>query len=352
MSTFIVPPRLKPGDRVAIVQPAAGLALMFPHVYQLGLRRLREVFGLEPVEFPTTRMDRVELAAHPERRAEDLHAAFSDPSIAGVIAVIGGNDQYKILKYLDPAILRANPKVFMGYSDNTSLHLFLWKLGLVSYYGGMVLTQFAMQGAMHAYSADGIRRAVFDEAIGLWGPAPEYTDVDLPWNDVSLLDTPRPMFPSPERVWVNAAGKRISGRLWGGCLEVFDTHLAMRAHLPDFDALNGTVLFIETSEEMPPTSMVDRILSVMGEIGLLQRFAAVLVGRPKARHLRMEPPEGPEAYAAAQRETITRVVDEYNPAAPIVFNLDFGHTEPQIPLPSGGIVTLDSDARTLTLSYD
>lgn len=68
------PPKPVPGDRVAIVSPSAGLPGLFPLPYELGLRRLRDDFGLEPVEYPATR----KMGATPQERAADLHAAFAD----------------------------------------------------------------------------------------------------------------------------------------------------------------------------------------------------------------------------------------------------------------------------------
>lgn len=85
--------------------------------YELGLRRLREDFGLGVVEYPTTRR----MGSTPAARAADLHAAFADPEVKAVIASIGGDDQIRVLPHLDRELLRANPKPFFGYSDNTNL---------------------------------------------------------------------------------------------------------------------------------------------------------------------------------------------------------------------------------------
>jgi len=87
--SMITPSKPKPGDRVAIVSPSAGLPGLFPRPYELGLRRLRDDFGLVPVEYPTTRV----MGAAPADRAADLHAAFADPTITAVITSIGGDDQ-------------------------------------------------------------------------------------------------------------------------------------------------------------------------------------------------------------------------------------------------------------------
>src|SRR5215213_8185952 len=107
---MIYPPKPNPGDRVAVLSLGAGLPALFPEVYELGLGRLRREIGLEPVEFPTTRVD-----APPAARARDLHDALTDPSIAAIMATIGGDDQITVLKHLNAEVIRAHPKPFYGY---------------------------------------------------------------------------------------------------------------------------------------------------------------------------------------------------------------------------------------------
>jgi muramoyltetrapeptide carboxypeptidase LdcA involved in peptidoglycan recycling len=88
----------------------------------------------------------------------------------------------------------------------------------------------------------------------------------------------------------------------------------------------------------------------MGERGLLERFAAVLVGRPKASSTESRrDAQTKREYAHAQRDAIVRAVAEYNPAAVIVFNLDIGHTDPQEVIPHGGDVRVDASARRITV---
>lgn len=128
---FRRPSSLKPGDKVAIISPSSGMPFLFPWVYKQGLNRIREIFKLVPVEFPTACQSPEYLSRNPQARAEDINAAFADPSIKGIIATIGGNDQIRILPYLDKELISRNPKIFMGYSDCTNLHLFLWNLGRV-----------------------------------------------------------------------------------------------------------------------------------------------------------------------------------------------------------------------------
>jgi muramoyltetrapeptide carboxypeptidase LdcA involved in peptidoglycan recycling len=335
---------VQPGDRVAIVSPSGGLAELFPAPYELGLRRLRD-FGLEPVEYPTTR----KLGATPEQRAADLHAAWSDPSIRAVIASIGGDDQLTVLKHLDPEVFRANPKPFFGYSDNTNLLNFLYSLGLPAYHGGSVMVQFGRGGAMHPDSERSLRAALFTPGDFELTPAEAWTDHDRDWSDPVSLETEPPMFPGTGWTW--SGSRPVSGRLWGGCLEILDWQLAANRWMLPVESYDG-VLFLETSEEMPTSEQVYRILRNFGERGLLERFDAVLWGRPKSWSLTQHTtPEEAVAYVAGQYLAVDRALAEYNPSAVVVKGLDIGHTDPQLVLPYGGQVRIDPSAQRITVTY-
>lgn len=145
MKKFVKLPKLAKGDQVAVISPSAGLPAIFPWVQDLGLERLHDIFGLEPLEYSTTRVMRAPL----EDRAKDVMAAFADPANKAVFTSIGGKDQIKLIKYLDPQVFSDNPKPFFGFSDNTHLHNFLWNLGIPSYYGSAIMTQLAFQGQMN-----------------------------------------------------------------------------------------------------------------------------------------------------------------------------------------------------------
>lgn len=346
---FQQPAPLKIGDKVAIVSPSSGMPFLFPWVYEQGLQRVREIFKLQVVEFPTARQSPEYLSKNPKARADDINAAFADPSIKGIIATIGGNDQVRILPYLDREAIAANPKVFMGYSDNTNLHLYLWNCGIVSYYGGAIMTQFAMGGGMQEYTVASIRKAVFTPPIGRITAAPEYSDADLDWADRQNLDWKRPMYSGLGWYWHNKQDNLIEGRLWGGCLEVLSFHLSVRKYLPDFEKLQDTILFIETSEEMPPQELVYRFIASLAEIGLLQKFAAILMACPKAQFCGKQPPEGREAYISNQQNAVIDALKDYDTDIPVIFNMNFGHTDPQTIIPSGGTVRIDCQNETIEL---
>ena len=341
MTDFITPPPLELGEKVAIVSPASGLVATFPHIYERGLERIRSEFDLEPVEFPTAKKDDEFLYAHPEKRAEDIEEAFAVPDISGVIATIGGNDQIRVLNHLDGELLRENPTRFYGISDNTNLAQFLWNHGIVSYYGGHVLTEFAIPGPLPEYLESGLRSAFFDDSIGPIQPAPEFTDHDLGWDDPDNLDRSPEMDENPGWSWHGGQGF-AKGRTWGGNLEVTYLQLAANQYVPSPEALDGKVLVLETSEELPEPGVIQRILLGMGERGLLNQFDGLLVGRIKARsHLVDRSKDEREDYRERVQQTIVDIFTAYNSTAPIVLNVDFGHTTPIVPVPIGGIVTID-----------
>ncbi|MGH3165787.1 MAG: S66 family peptidase [Trebonia sp.] len=344
---FTYPAKPARGDAVAVLSPSAGLPGILPLPFELGLTRLREDFGLVPAEYPTTRV----MGAAPADRAKDINAAFADPSVKAIIASIGGEDQLKVLPYLDSALIAANPKPFYGFSDNSNLHLFLWKLGIVSYYGGSVMVQFGRPVSMHPVSRRALERALFTSGTYVLEEPADYSDQERDWADPATFSIEPVTFPAPPWSWHGPAVS-VTGTAWGGCLEIVDFHLRTGRYLLPDPAYDGCVLFFETSEELWSDTYVYRVLMSMGERGLLQRFSAILWARPKAWSLddRKSPGEK-AAFVAAQKDAVLRAVAEYHPSVPLVFGVDFGHTEPQHLIPSGGAVTVDGIRQRIEVRY-
>ncbi|MFJ3526770.1 S66 peptidase family protein [Streptomyces sp. NPDC090132] len=347
MTNASYPAKPRPGDRVAVVSPASGLPGILPLPYELGLRRLREEFGLEPVEYPSTR----KMGSTPQERAADLHAAFCDPTVKAVIASIGGDDQITVLPHLDRELLRANPKPFFGYSDNTNLLVFLEHLGIVGYHGGSVMVELGRPGAMHPLTAESLRAALFTHDAHEIVPAKESGRVNARWEDPRTFDDEPAMLPVDGWTWHNA-GRVVEGASWGGELEILSWLLMADRGIRPVAEYAGRVLFLETSEEMPGDGQVYRILRNMGERGLLRQFPALLMGR--AKHWSFEQPLEPEAgqrYRDRQREAVLRALSEYAPDTMAVFDVDLGHTDPQVVIPYGGRVRVDGVARRIVVTY-
>jgi muramoyltetrapeptide carboxypeptidase LdcA involved in peptidoglycan recycling len=344
---FVTPPPLEPGDDVAVLAPSSGGAASAPQVLELGLDRLRETFDLNTVVFETAEMDDEHLRANPGERAADIHAAFADPDIGGVIATIGGDDQLRVLGHLDPDVLRENPTRFYGMSDNTNLALYLWNLGVVSFYGGQLMNQIATPGHLHEYTERHLRRAFFESSLGEIDPPEEWTDHTIEWTESDYAETTPEYDDGEGWTWHEADGV-VEGRVWGGCRAIVEWQLATGRYLPEPEWLDGQVLAIETAEELPRAELVEWTLMCMGERGLLERFDAVLAGRPKTRHRHSDPgPAAREEYRQDQREAILGQMELYNPDATVVFDVDFGHTNTIAPIPIGGRVRIDGRNRTI-----
>lgn len=347
---IITPPAISPGDRVAVIAPSSGGARNAPHVLELALERLRTVFDLTPVLYPTARQSDEFLAENPRARAADIHAAFEDPEITGVFATIGGWEQLRVLRHLDMDVLREHPTRFYGMSDNTNISLALWNCGIVSYNGAQLMNEIAVPGELPEYTERYCRRAFFEESIGDLEPSAEWTDEpNTAWDDPSQLDTAPQYEQNPGWRWAGG-DESVTGRLWGGCRAMVEWHLATDRYLPSPNELDGTVLAIEMAENLPSPEVVAATVMCLGERNLLERFAAVVVGRVPGRSFVKEPPrEEREEYREQVTEAILEQVERYNPDAPVVFGLDWGHTTPIAPLPIGGRVTVDPAENTITL---
>lgn len=330
-------PKLQKGDKVGVLSPSFAAPGQWPSVHELGLSRVRDVFGLEPVEFPTTR----KLGASGEDRARDLIAAFEDPNIKAVIASLGGDDQVTYIKNLPADPFVRNPKPFFGYSDNSHFANSLFLNGIPSYYGASLFTQFAMQGSMDEFTIEYIKHALFDEGEFELRSSSIYNDQGLSWNEPENLNKKREYWSNDGWQW--SGNGNNEGLLWGGCIESVDEMLRHGVPVPTLKQFEDIVLMLESSEEIPSPDYVFRIMRALGERGILERVQGVLIGRAKAWEFdKPNTPEQKVAYRNAQREVIKKALLQYNPNIPLVQNLDFGHTDPQIPMPYGGKIRIDS----------
>jgi muramoyltetrapeptide carboxypeptidase LdcA involved in peptidoglycan recycling len=347
MPALTTPPKVKPGDRVAVVSPSFAAPGAFPQVHEQAMRRLRDDIGLEPVEFPTTRR----LDAAPADRAADLMAAYADPTIRAVLATIGGDDQITVLPHLDPAPFRADPKPYFGFSDNTNLLNWLWMHGVAAYHGGSTMVHLGRGAGLQPISAGSLRAALFTTGEMEVTPVDRFSDEEIDWADPAALTRSGADMPSPGWVW-HQPDRRVTAPTWGGNLEILHWNLAAGRWIRPNADYAGCILLLETSEEMPPAVEVFRMLRNMGERGLLQQFPAVLVATAKATSLECpRPPAERQRYRDDQRAAVQRALADYHPSAMAVFGVDFGHTTPQWVLPYGGRLTVDGPARRITAHY-
>jgi len=315
---------------------------MFPHVYAYGLRSIIEKLDSVVTEYPST----TEEADQPHK-AKDLMAAFADPEVEAIFATIGGDNQKDLIPLLKPGVFTANPKPFFGYSDNTHFHNYLWKLGVPSYYGGSVMTQFAMPGKTDEYTMKSVRSGLKNEKNIILKHASTFAEGDANWNDEKFYFRQKRYLPAPTVEWDGT--ETVNGIAWGGCLE----SLCEITEFPDAEKMKGIVLIIETSEEMPTAPKVQKMLKTLEKHKILSQAAAVLVGIPKAESRMAETSDGEKTtYRNAQHDIIKKTIRAYNSHAPIVLNLNFGHTDPQAIIPLGRPILVDSYSKLVVLNYE
>lgn len=347
VADLIHPPKARSGDKVAVVSPSFAAPGAAPAVHEQAMRRLTEVTGIIPVEYPTTR----QLGASPEARAADLNAAFADPLIRAVLATIGGEDQITVIPHLDPDMVRADPKPFLGYSDNTNILSWLWTHGVTAFYGGSTQVHLGPGPGVDPCHGAALRAALLTgERLQVTDPG-ESEDIGKDWADPAALTEYGDREPTEPWRWAGPAAT-VTGRTWGGCIEVMQWLLTAGRFPADPAVLDGGVLLLETSEEVIPAREVAWILRSLGERGLLVAVDAVLMARPPSSNFDKQPSAAQRvAHRDEQRDVVIDVVGRYNPDAVVCVGVPFGHTRPQWVLPYGGEVTVDGDRGEVWADY-
>ncbi len=338
-NVLIKPKKLQPGDRVATVSPSWGGAgeRTLRWRYEQGVKRLKKVFGLDVIPMPNSLKGEAYLYKNPQARAEDLMTAFKDESIKGVIANIGGDDSIRLLPYIDFQVIRENPKIFMGYSDVTISHLFCYKAGVSSFYGPAILTDFAENVEMNPYTIEMVKRTLFStEVIGEITPANEWTSERVEWIEENKHRR-RTMRKNLGYEVLQGSGV-AQGHLIGGCIEVLE--FAKGTELwPEKEYWQNSILFFETSEEKPEPNLIRYWLRNYAVQGILQKTKGIIFGKPQD-----------EKYYEEYKKEIKQVMVEFDlEDLPVLYNLNFGHTEPKFILPYGAMAEIDCNKKTFKI---
>ena len=314
---------------------------------EIGLKRLKE-YGLNVKFMPHAKMGLDYIKAHPEKRAEDLLAAFRDPETDMILCAIGGDDTYRLLPYLfehNELAEAVTDKVFLGFSDTTINHLMLHKAGLRTFYGQAFLPDICEIGPeMHPYT-----RKYFEELIRT-GTIREITPSDV-WYEERLAFTPDQVgtrTPShPNQGFELLQGAPVfSGKILGGCIDsmydIFNGDLYEDMPLlcekyrlfPGKEDWKGRIILLETSEEKPTPEKYRESLEYLKARGVFDAVNGVLAGKPMD-----------ETYAAEYKELLKEVIAK--PELPIVFNINIGHAMPRCIMPFGVEATVDTGKQVI-----
>jgi muramoyltetrapeptide carboxypeptidase LdcA involved in peptidoglycan recycling len=340
MTNYKKPAKLISGDRVAIVSPSWGGPSVFPQVYENGLKVLKE-WGLEIVEYPAARMDAGFLRAHPPVRAQDINEAFANPDIKAIFTSIGGDDSARILPFLNQKIIAANPKILLGFSDTSTLHVLANQQGLVTLYGPSIMAGFSQMANLPTSFKLHLRTMLFEpQASYEYAAYHQYCDGYPDWAEPANLGQVKTLKENDGWHWLQGSTV-IQGELFGGCLEVLEMMKATE-FWPTKDFWVGKIFFLETSEEKPSLHEVDHVLRNYGLLGIFDQINGFIFSRARD-------------YSAGEKKQleekiVTIISQEFGrPDLPIITNFDVGHTDPQLVLPLGVKAEIDCQAKKIKL---
>lgn len=292
------PRALRAGSKLAVLSPASAAKR---DLVEKGVARLRELGYGVTVGAHALDSGPLYYAGSAKSRAEDLHAAFADPTIDGILCTRGGWGAAELLPLLDVELIRSCPKVFAGYSDITSLQMWmLERAGLVTFYGPMVAADFAREGGV---DLDRWRQSVHESSA--WSVGAE--------DGLRIL----------------RAGM-AEGPLHGGCLSI----LAESLGTPYAAKCFGGVLFLEDIGTKP--YQWDRMLVHLRYAGVFDEVTGIVFGD-------MGQCVAPEQMPLLEAALLHSLRDF---AGPIAMGLRCGHVDgANVTIPLGIDVRLECDDR-------
>ncbi len=311
---LIKPKALKPGDTVALITPST--EVIDPDRLALAAKTLK-YFGLRVKMGINVGKRSVNYGSSVNARLDDLHAMFNDKAVDAVFAVRGGYGSGHLLDKIDYSLIRKNPKIFLGYSDITAMHLAIYKrAGIVSFHGPVAISAYT------DYTQASFRKALFGtKPIGKLTNPPESNPLRPDHN----LRTIR-------------SGK-ASGQLIGGNLSLITATMGTEFEIDT----RGKIFFIEDVDEQPYS--LDRMLTQLRLAGKLDDAAGIIFGECADCRPRDYKPSLASPYSLG--EVIDNILGGLK--IPVLYGLTIGHTEDQLTLPLGVKATLDADNGVLEI---
>jgi muramoyltetrapeptide carboxypeptidase len=325
----IFAPALKPGDTVMIVAPAGPVTS--PDDIERAKQRL-EAMGFRVRLGHDLYRSEGYLAGPDDVRVAELNAAFRDPNIQAVIPARGGYGLTRIVDRVDYDAIRKNPKVLLGFSDITVLHLAIsQQTGLVTFHSPNAMWGIGEEDGMPRIAKHFLWRALLAKEYG--GQA-GYRIAALGWADDFGADELLATCDLEPPVTLHAGKAR--GRLTGGNLSL----VAALMGTPYEIETDGKILFLEDVGEAP--YRVDRMLSTLRLAGKLDGLAGVVLGQFTRRSNEDQEEE---------ETTMDDVLQFYfeSLGVPTIKNFPLGHIQCNVTIPVGALCEINADDQTLTL---
>lgn len=297
---MIKPKALKMGDVLGVVAPSSPTTV---ENVTLAKQQL-EGLGFRIKLGPSCYANHGYLAGKDQLRADDLNNMFADKEVDGILCLRGGYGAPKILDKVDFEMIKVNPKVFIGYSDITALHIAMNQISkLVTFHGPMGSSDIA--GGLDDFSKHEFLRAIMDIQPMDYIPNP----VDKP---IECL-----------------VGGKASGVIIGGNLSL----IAATMGTPYEIDTKGKILFLEEIGEEPYS--VDRMLTQLALGGKLDDAAGIILGDWND----CDPKKHEESLSLM--EVFKEIIVPYG--KPTIFDLKAGHCAPKVTIPFGVNAVLDAD---------
>lgn len=317
-----IPAKLMAGDEIRIIAPSSSMAILSEQGVQQATRRLEQL-GFNVTFGKHVNVCDLHESSSIEQRIEDLHDAFANPNVKGILTVIGGYNCNEILPYIDYELIKANPKILCGFSDITVLSAAIYaKCGLITY-SGPHFSSFQMDG-LQSYQTEFFQKALMSDKPFLLEPSPKWSD------DAWYLDQENRVY--EETKWKVYSEGSTSGKLLGGNLCTLNL-LQGTQYMSD---VNDCVLFLEDDEGTNPELFARDLTSLLQASSDIK---GLLIGRfQKISNMTQE-----QLYFILDKHPMLKEI-------PVIYDVDFGHTQPIVTLPIGGTVRVDTKKMEIELT--
>ena len=310
--------KLQPGDEIRIISPSTSLALMKEKQIELAEARLTQL-GFKVTYGKNVYVHDEFYSSSIEERLEDLHDAFREPNVKGILIGLGGYTSNQLLKYIDYQLILENPKIFCGFGDSTALSTAIFqKTGLVTY-SGPQLSNFGIKEGVE-YTLQSFLDAVTNDSP--FEIIPSSTWSDDPWH----FEQEKRTFHEQSYYQVIQEGS-AAGKLIGGNLAT----LNLLQGTEFFPSLKDAILFIEADSESHP-HLFDRDLQSILHLPDAGEIKALLIGRFQTGSNMTE----------SALESILRAKRELQ-GMPIIANVNFGHVNPIATIPIGATASIKAN---------
>lgn len=317
-----IPEKLRKGDEVRIVAPSRSASILSEEGIEFAKERLEQLGFIVTVGKSIFESD-IQHSTSIQKRINDLHDAFQDKNVKGILTVIGGFNSNELLPYIDYEIIKENPKVFCGYSDITAIATAITtQTGMVTY-SGPHFSSFQMKKGQ-AYQTEHFMKCLMQET-------PYIVEKSIEWSDDAwYLDQENRHF--EKSVWKTYTPGVATGRLWGGNLCTLNL-LQGTKYMP---RIENSILFVEDDEMTIPETFARDLTSLLQNA---QSVNGLVIGRF-------------QRASKITEEQLLFILDKHPmlKEIPVLYDVDFGHTQPLFTFPIGGEVQVDSSKRRLELT--